>query len=198
MWDGAAERDGTLMTKPKKNIRNTKVAKPIKIDFYTKPKMKSKVKKKKTASQVGKFSRSKGKRFERQMARYFTKWTGLNWQTTRNSGRTDLKGDIYCLDFPDAPIVVECKDRKTYTVHAMLKPTKAFRDMVLQTILRAVEVEYTLILVKNETATWVALAQFGKFHLPEMETHECGIVSVQFIFHLITILKMTPQLRGNY
>lgn len=107
------------------------------------------MKKKRTASQVGKFSRRKGKSFERWCARYFTQWTGLKWETTRNSGRTDLKGDIYCLSRPDLPLVVECKHRKEYSVHAMLKPTEAFTKMVRR------YGSLTMIIVKNETGIWV-------------------------------------------
>jgi len=111
---------------------------------------------KRTASQVGKMSRRKGKAFERWCARYFTKWTGLKWETTRNSGRTDLKGDIYCVSRPDLPLVVECKNDKRYSVHAMMKPTKAFTDMVYDSICRAESVDSCLIIiVKNETGVWM-------------------------------------------
>lgn len=111
------------------------------------------MKKKRTASQVGKFSRRKGKSFERWCARYFTQWTGLKWETTRNSGRTDLKGDIYCLSRPDLPLVVECKNDKRYSVHAMLKPTKAFTDMINKTIEKS---PYDpMFIIKNETGIWI-------------------------------------------
>lgn len=106
--------------------------------------------KSRTASQTGRFSRRKGKRFENWVARYFTQWTGLKWETTRNSGRTDLKGDIYCLSRPDLPLVVECKHRKEYSVHAMLKPTKAFQDMV-----KCYNNPLIMIIIKNETGVWI-------------------------------------------
>ena len=94
-------------------------------------------------------SRRKGKSFECWCARYFTQWTGLEWQTTRNSGRTDLKGDIYCVSRPDLLLIVECKHRKEYSVHAMLKPTEAFTKMVRRYS------PLTMIIIKNETGIWV-------------------------------------------
>ena len=111
-----------------------------------------------TASQIGKLSRRKGKSFECWCARYFTQWTGLEWQTTRNSGRTDLKGDIYCLSRPDLPLIVECKHRKEYSVHAMLKPTKAFADMVHSIINKGL---FVIIIVKNETGVWFRCSSWG-------------------------------------
>jgi len=80
---------------------------------------------KRTASQIGRGSRCKGKRFEVWCANYFTQITGLKWESTRNSGRTDLKGDVYCVSRPDLALVIECKFDRRYSVHAMLKPTKA-------------------------------------------------------------------------
>lgn len=114
---------------------------------------------KRTASQIGRASRRKGKAFECWCARYFSKWTGLDWQSTRNSGRTDLKGDIYCVSRPDLPLVVECKDDKRYSVHAMLKPNKAFIDMVDHTYSKASEDDevYIMIIVKNETGIWLSV-----------------------------------------
>lgn len=111
---------------------------------------------KRTQSQVGKMSRRKGKSFERWVARYFTQWTGLKWETTRNSGRTDLKGDIYCVSKPDLPLVVECKDDKRYSVHAMLKPTKAWTDMIKEVSRRSSVpgMDALIFIVKNETGIW--------------------------------------------
>jgi len=112
---------------------------------------------KRTQSQIGRASRRKGKAFECWCARYFTQWTGLKWESTRNSGRTDLKGDIYCVSRPDLLLTVECKDDKRYSVHAMLKPTKAFADMVryiYHNRLKDGEV-YLIIIVKNQTGIWL-------------------------------------------
>jgi len=62
-------------------------------------------------SSVGRKSRRKGKAFEQEVARYLTAVSGEKFTSTRNSGRTDLKGDIYCMSTPSR-WVVECKDRK--------------------------------------------------------------------------------------
>ena len=113
-------------------------------------------KNKRTASQVGKMSRRKGKAFECFCARYFTAWTGTKWETTRNSGRTDLKGDIYCVEHPDMNMVIECKHRKAYIVHAMLKPTKAFEDMIDESLAKLRGSQYLIFIVKNETGVWMS------------------------------------------
>lgn len=111
---------------------------------------------KRTASQTGKMSRRKGKAFECWCARYFTAWTGIKWETTRNSGRTDLKGDIYCLEFPYISLVIECKHRKAYSVHAMLKPTKAFEDMINESRSKLLQGQFLVFIVKNETGVWMS------------------------------------------
>lgn len=80
-------------------------------------------------SAIGRRSRAKGKRFERRVAALLREWTGADWQTTRNSGRTDLKGDVYVPDCPEADgILVECKDRKAWTLKAVAQR----RTMVAQ------------------------------------------------------------------
>lgn len=106
------------------------------------------MKKKRTASQVGKMSRRKGKSFERWVARYFSKWTGLKWETTRNSGRTDLRGDIYCVSRPDLPLVVECKHRKEYSAIAMIKSNKAIIKLITDNLGK-------MLIVKNDVGIWV-------------------------------------------
>ncbi|MCK5612609.1 hypothetical protein KAR91_62635 [Candidatus Pacearchaeota archaeon] len=119
-------------------------------------------KRKRTASETGKMSRRKGKAFECFCARYFTAWTGLDWQTTRNSGRTDILGDIYCVARPDMNMVIECKHRKAYSVHAMLKPTKAFEDMIEESRTKLSGDQYLVFIVKNETGIWMSETLVGK------------------------------------
>ena len=113
--------------------------------------------KKRTQSQVGRASRRKGKSFERWCARYFTQWTGLKWETTRNSGRTDLKGDIYCVSRPDLPLIVECKFDKKYSVHAMLKPTVEFVKMFKKKskIFSTDPTIKIMFIIKNDTGIWI-------------------------------------------
>ena len=107
---------------------------------------------KRTASQIGRMSRRKGKSFECKMARYFTKWTGEKWESTRNSGRTDLKGDIYCVGKPNLRFDVECKDDKKYTTHAMTVPTKAWKDLIKKYIF--INRRPTMLLVNNDAGIW--------------------------------------------
>jgi len=106
-------------------------------------------------------SRRKGKSFEREIARYFTEWTGIKWETTRNSGRTDLKGDIYCPSIPNFPLIVECKHRSAYSVHAMLKPTKTFMRMISDVLKKWLndldDDSDIMIIVKNETGIWATV-----------------------------------------
>lgn len=76
-------------------------------------------------SRIGRKSRRKGKKYETTIAGCLRECMGLNWQTTRNSGRTDLKGDLYCLDRADF-VVVECKDRETFQPLCMLQENAGF------------------------------------------------------------------------
>ena len=111
-------------------------------------------------SRIGKRSRRKGKSFEQWCARFFRKWFEGKWETTRNSGRTDLHGDIYRLDAPDMPFVVECKHDKKYTIKAMAKPTEAIKQLVRKYRRRQMNLgwDWTLLLVvKNEAGVWVAM-----------------------------------------
>lgn len=134
---------------------------------------------KKTASQVGKFSRAKGKRLEREMARYFTKWTGLKWECSRNSGRTDVKGDVYCVEYPDLPMIVECKHRMEYSVHAMLKPTKAFTDMLKESRDKISENQFMVFIVKNETGIWIAGGNLKAYSTGGEAIESCGLTWVK-------------------
>ena len=120
-----------------------------------------------TQSQVGKMSRRKGKQFEREIAKFFTEWTDVKWETTRNSGRTDLIGDIYMPSKPLFPMVVECKHRRNFTVHAMIKPTKAFQDMldaVQAKWLNEAKRSILVIIIKNETGVWATARASSSSH----------------------------------
>ena len=110
-------------------------------------------------SAIGRRSRTKGKTFERWCANFFTQWFEGKWQTTRNSGRTDLKGDIYRLDAPDLEIVVECKNNKSYNASGMTKPTEATKQLVRKYRRRQVNLGWSwtlLLVVKNKAGVWVA------------------------------------------
>lgn len=58
---------------------------------------------------VGKKSRAKGVRFERRVANMLTEITGAKWRRVQDSGRTDLKGDVFLVDQFPQRVLVECK-----------------------------------------------------------------------------------------
>ncbi len=115
-------------------------------------------------SKTGRKSRRKGKRFECEVARLLTEWTDDKWETTRNSGRTDLKGDVYCPGKRKYDsVLVECKDRKTFTVVAMVKGLKSMENQ-----LQGIDQRYLdnypepcnrlLIFVKTDAGVFVSAA----------------------------------------
>lgn len=125
---------------------------------------------KKQQSAIGRKSRRKGKTFERWCARFFYKWFEGQWQTTRNSGRTDLKGDIYCVDCPLSDLVVECKHDKKYNVMSMLRPTEAFKHLIRKYRRRQVNIGWSctlLLVVKNKAGVWLAVIS-NKYSLNEI------------------------------
>jgi len=110
-------------------------------------------------SKVGKKSRRKGKAFECELARLFRKISGDNWQTSRNSGRTDTRGDIYCADYPN--VMVECKHRKSLTLKSMLNGTKIYTDTIdyiTKDFLKYEHLDTLLIVMKTEHGIWVGSA----------------------------------------
>lgn len=96
-------------------------------------------------SATGRKSRRKGKRFEREVAYIFTKATGRKWETTRNSGRTDLKGDIYCPEVPDMQqVIIECKHRKKLSMTSLVKFNKSVKDVIEKTCNDMIESHHVL------------------------------------------------------
>ncbi len=92
-------------------------------------------------SAIGRRSRRKGKAFERTIARMLRDFSGDNWQTTRNSGRTDLAGDVYPVDI-GCSSVHECKDRKDWSVFDLLKSNLGYtkeREKVIRELLSKAE-----------------------------------------------------------
>lgn len=125
---------------------------------------------KKQQSAIGRRSRRKGKAFECWCARFFYKWFEGKWQSTRNSGRTDLKGDIYCVDYPLSDLVVECKHDKKYNVMSMLRPTEAFKHLIRKYRRRQVNIGWgctLLLIVKNKAGVWLAVVS-NKYNLNEV------------------------------
>jgi Holliday junction resolvase len=111
-------------------------------------------------SKVGRRSRRKGKKFECNVAKMLRDVTGLDWQSTRNSGRTDLPGDIYCLD-RECIAVIECKDRPTQmTTRDVIRGNVGYKKQMEQVIERFKGQNwrmYKMLVVfrKDEYGIWV-------------------------------------------
>ncbi len=66
------------------------------------------------------------------MARFLSEATEVSWTSTRNSGRTDLKGDVYPKDSKELPhSIVECKDRDM-SLATFLNAPKWLADAVVK------------------------------------------------------------------
>lgn len=76
-------------------------------------------------SAIGRKSRRKGKSFEQTIALFMSGIFGETWRTTRNSGRTDVPGDVYCMS-ARSNFMVECKHRQDWTVSSIMKGNKSF------------------------------------------------------------------------
>jgi len=109
-------------------------------------------------SKVGKRSRRKGKKFEQEIAKMLRLGTGDNWQTTRNSGRTDIKGDVYCSKYPF--VVIECKNRKSFNLRSMIHENGLFQKAIAYIISEFLETQSSVLMVflKNEAGIWIALS----------------------------------------
>jgi len=121
-------------------------------------------------SKIGRKSRRKGKAYECVIARWLTEVTGWCWQSTRNSGRTDLKGDVYCVGeigggvprFAGTPydrVMVECKHRMSWSVAAMIKGNKTYTDgvdeIVAKYLVTGEQYDIMVIFVKSDLGQWV-------------------------------------------
>ncbi len=126
-------------------------------------------------SAVGRKSRRKGKRFEQEVARFMTSVTGMEFTSTRNSGRTDLKGDVYAISDPYR-FVVECKDRRMTVKSLMLglswldQAIEKARTEAQQT--RAV---HCYLFVKAEGVTFV----YGDCRALKLPENPCGVTDVR-------------------
>jgi len=110
-------------------------------------------------SQVGKKSRRKGKRFECQIAILMREITGHDWQTVRNSGRTDIKGDVYCPESNIQAVHIECKHNSYFSISHLIKPVAGTRQQLEKIQNEAIDSksELSMIFVKNLTGIWLML-----------------------------------------
>ena len=115
---------------------------------------------KKDWSSVGRASKDKGKRFERAIAALLSDVSGEDWQRSRNSGRTDIPGDVYRVDEPSYPVVVECKNRVSWSLKDRIKANAAYHKN-LQEVLNTANLldsrfRVLNVLCKDEAGVWVA------------------------------------------
>ena len=119
-------------------------------------------------SKIGRKSRNKGKSFERKMAIKHREWMpGTNWQTTRNSGRTDLPGDIFDMD-GETIVLSECKHRQTWNVRGLTLGNTSYRNNRQEVIdgWAKVQKRYPILMIwaQNEFGLWLNTVTYDKCH----------------------------------
>ena len=84
-------------------------------------------------------SRDKGNRFERDVAKTLSKWTGYKFGRTPGSGAfstrskdPNLAGDVYAYEYPEFPFIVECKSYKDYNLIDLLLNINNFPHWIAQ------------------------------------------------------------------
>ena len=116
---------------------------------------------KRTHSQAGKYARTKGAVFERDMARVFSKWSATNVERCPGSGvyGKRIKGLTGDLVFPDdPPLCVELKRREGWTWTSLLKGKTEFPHWWEQTWHACPPAQApVLVFKKNRGAVWIAL-----------------------------------------
>lgn len=133
-------------------------------------------------SRTGRKSRRKGKSFERMVAGVLRLWTpGTDWQTTRNSGRTDLPGDVYAPD-RQTQCVIECKHRKNWSVQDIIRNNKGYADEM-----RKVYCEdwgpvmkthpFLLIFCFNDAGLWVSLRKVHPHPASSVTNNQLDVLS---------------------
>lgn len=117
-------------------------------------------------SKVGKRSRRKGKTCECEVANKLAELTGRLWSSTRNSGRTDLKGDVYCVGCKDPNfLVVEVKNRDWKWSDILKRNAKVERELdgVKHLFLNGdTPSAYLLIVAKVESVLWYSMYLAGE------------------------------------
>ncbi len=83
-------------------------------------------------SKKGKKSNSKGKSYERELARKMSKLTGQTWRRTPYSGAGHIVGDIFRLPNP-FPYAIEAKNRVDITLDRIFRNSNVIWDLVSDT-----------------------------------------------------------------
>lgn len=124
---------------------------------------------KERASAIGRKSRRKGKSFERDIATYFQNISKEEeFRTVRNSGRTDLAGDVYCIG-KEYELFIECKHRNEYNAQQMLHPSAGFikgmEEIVMEWQATAPDrYPILVIIIKNNSGIWVYFDDKKELH----------------------------------
>lgn len=146
-------------------------------------------------SKVGKKSRRKGKSFECEVAKLFRTWFGHKWETSRNSGRTDIPGDIYCVDRPTR-IMVECKHRANWSLRDIIRNNAGFRNNFFQVVdtfhTRNSAETYPILWIfrKDEYGLWVhQTGQSDQWEFGLVFEHDVKLVAESGAWHLIKGLR---------
>lgn len=109
-------------------------------------------------SRVGRKSRRKGKSHEREIARVLRKSTSCEWLTTRNSGRTDLGGDVYSPGGMCDNVMFECKHRKSWKMSDMVLGNSEYVHELTKVLCDwGARPEYValVVIIKNDVGMWV-------------------------------------------
>jgi Holliday junction resolvase len=140
-------------------------------------------KKKVDWSKIGRKSRRKGKSFECQLARILTANTGVEWITSRNSGRTDVPHDVFCpKHFPHkGRWVIEAKHRKNLTFTDVIKRNKSYLDFIAEMGGKEWAV---LVFRKDQYGIWAGTNGQPRF-LTEMFDHDVALKDKDFTWVLI-------------
>ena len=114
----------------------------------------------------GKKSRSKGARFEREIAAFFQEWSGLEFRRTPLSGgwsrqNPNVAGDLVCIDEGvTLPFIIECKNQESWTWEALLIGGSAvfagFWEQTVEEALIAGGRIPLLVFTKNYDQDWIA------------------------------------------
>lgn len=109
-------------------------------------------------SAVGRKSCRKGKVHEREIARVLRRATGCEWGRTKNSGRTDLGGDVWSPAGFCPFVMVECKHRVEFETTAMVQGNAAYLNEMTKVVLDwggRPAYSTLVVLVKNSLGLWV-------------------------------------------
>lgn len=123
-------------------------------------------------SKIGKKSKSKGQRGERQVAKLLSEATGLEfsrtplsggWASARTRDQVNAHGDLVCSD-PDFPWSVEVKNCEGWSFEQLLTaPKSQLHEYWHQTVTQTPEGKRPLLVFTRNHAPWFCM---GHLDLP--------------------------------